>query len=280
MNLGSYRLEPRGMVEIARRISEVLSSDDVVGVVVTHGTDTMEETAYLADLVHTDERPVVFTGAQRAADAPDTDGPRNLGDSLTVAGHADARRLGALIVFDGQIYAAAGTSKIHTLASAAFASTISGPVGRVREGNLAINSTPRRLAPLALDSLDIDGVRVDIVPYYPGASTVALRAVVDDGATGIILEATGAGNANPEFCREVAHLTQSGIVVGLSSRVPLGPVTALYGAGGGIDLVEAGAVSVGALRSPQARMLLFALLSSVRDPALVRAELRRRASRL
>jgi L-asparaginase len=278
MCVGSYLLKPEDMLEIARRIGLALMSNEVIGIVVTHGTDTMEETAFLVDLVHTDARPVVFTGAQRSADAPDTDGPRNLDDALTVATHEDARGLGVLIVFDGQIFAAAGTRKTHTLASAAFSSTDSGPIGRVHEGSLVLTASPKRLDPLALDSFDLAGVRVDIVPYYPGTDTTALRAVAAAGATGIILETTGAGNANSAFCLEVARLTASGVVVALSTRVMAGPVTALYGAGGGIDLVKAGAISVGTLRSPQARVLLIALLSCLRDPVRVREELRRQTS--
>ena len=276
MRIGSYLLRPTDMLEIARRIQLELAADDVLGAVVTHGTDTMEETAFLADLVHAHSAPVVFTGAQRSADAADSDGPRNVADAVAVAADAGARDLGALIVFDGLIFAAAGTRKSQTLASAAFASTGAGPIGRVREGAVVIHASPRRFDPIPLDSLNLGPVQVDIVPYYPGASTTALRAVAEAGATGVVLEATGAGNANPDFCREVARLTSCGVVVALSTRVASGPVTAIYGAGGGIDLVAAGAVPVGTLRSPQARMLLIALLAGSRDPEAARRELSRR----
>src|SRR5699024_5834036 len=130
--------------------------------------------------------------------------------------------------------------------------------------------------------------------YYPGATTDALRALTADigrdtgsgaagaSARGLILEATGAGNANPEFCHEVTRLTAAGVVVGLSTRVDAGPVTPIYGAGGGIDLVGAGAIPVGALRSAQARILLIALLACAPSQATgnpmewVRRELARR----
>lgn len=272
----SFLLHPRDMLEIAHRIRAGLADDAVAGVVVTHGTDTMEETAFLADLVHTDPRPVVFTGAQRSADAADSDGPRNLADAIAVAACEDARGLGAVIVFDGLIFAASGTRKTHTIAPGAFASTSAGPIGRVRDGSVIVDAVPRRAAPIALDTIDLTGVAVDIVPVYPGAGTEALHAVVASGATGIVLEATGAGNANPDFCREVAQLTTRGVVVVLSTRVASGPVAPLYGSGGGVDLVAAGAIPIGTLRSSQARMLLLALLGSLGDPALVRSELRRR----
>jgi len=272
----SFLLQPADMLEIARRIRSGLADETVAGVVVTHGTDTMEETAFLADLVHTDQRPVVFTGAQRSADAPDSDGPRNLADAIAVAACDDSRGLGAVIVFDGLIFAASGTRKTQTVAPAAFASSSVGPIGRVRDGTVVVDAMPKRAAPIALDSIDLTGVAVDIVPVYPGASTDALHAVIAAGAAGIVLEATGAGNANLQFCREVAQLTARGVVVALSTRVAAGAVTPLYASGGGVDLVAAGAVPVGTLRSSQARMLLLTLLGSLHDPALVRSELSHR----
>ena len=115
--------------------------------------------------------------------------------------------------------------------------------------------------------------RVDVVALYPGTDTAALEAVVAAGAAGVVLEATGAGNANPQICEAVARLTGEGIVVALSTRVHAGPVVPLYGNGGGVDLVAAGAIPTGTLRPSQARILLTALLSLHRDPAQVAKEL-------
>ncbi len=273
----SFLLSPNDMFTIARAVERGLATPDIAGVVVTHGTDTMEETAFLVDLFQDDARPVVFTGAQRSADEADADGPRNFSDAVTVAASKDARGLGVLIVFDGEVFAAAGTRKTHTLAPAAFSSTVSGSIGRVWDGSLTVTSTPHRHAPLSLDSIETADLRVDIVPYYPGADTAALSAVIAAGARGIILEGTGAGNANPAFCEELTSLSADGVVVVLSTRVASGPVAAIYGAGGGSDLLEAGAIPSGALRPPQCRIQLLALLASLHDPELVRQELRRRA---
>ncbi|MEU7854091.1 asparaginase [Nonomuraea sp. NPDC049141] len=273
---GSYLFTLADMREVAARTREALTDPDVLGVVVTHGTDGMEETAYLADLFHDDPRPVVFTGAQLPADAADGDGPRNLADAIAVAAGGRACGLGVLIGFDGQIFAASGTRKTHTLASSAFSAPDSGPLGRVRDGQVNILMTPARAKPLDLDAFDLDGVRTDIVALYPGCDEAALRAVVEAGATGVVLQALGAGNANPRIRDEVARITEAGVVVALSTRVDAGPVAALYGNGGGADLVEAGAIPTGTLRSPQARVLLSALLGCHRDPVRVRAELRSR----
>ncbi|SFK79708.1 L-asparaginase [Amycolatopsis sacchari] len=272
--VGSYLLTPADMALIAREIRAALAEPGVLGVAVTHGTDTMEETAFLADLVHDDPRPVVFTGAQRPADAADTDGPRNLADAITVAADERARDRGALITFDGAVFAARGTRKTQTLAAAAFSTPDAGPVGQVREGAVLFTAAPARGPRVELTGLD---ARVDIVALYPGVDTAALDAVVAAGATGVVLEATGAGNGNPRIRDAVARLTADGVVVALSTRVHAGPVAALYGNGGGVDLVEAGAVPTGMLRPSQARILLTALLAAHRDPVRVAEELTRHA---
>ncbi|WP_084262302.1 asparaginase [Actinomadura formosensis] len=274
--VNSYLLTPADMRQIAEAAHDALTDESVLGVVVTHGTDTLEETAYFLDLFHADPRPIVFTGAQRPADAPDTDGPRNLADAITVARSAESRDLGVLIAFDGRVYAARGTRKTHTVASAAFSAPDGGALGQVSEGDVAITATPVRHKPMDLSAFRLDGARTDIVACYPGADTSALSAVVDAGARAVVLEATGAGNANPGIVEEVARLTAAGIVVALSTRVHAGRTAALYGNGGGVDLVAAGAVPTGTLRPSQARMLLIALLGRYGDPARVRAELRAR----
>jgi len=274
--LGSYLLTPGDMAGIVREIHRTLADDSVLGVVVTHGTDTMEETAYLAELVHSDPRPVVFTGAQRAADVPDTDGPRNLADAVAVAADPAARDCGVLITFDGAVFAARGTRKTHTAAPAAFSAPDTGPLGGVRDGVVGLGARPVRFPPLDLAALDLDDIRVDAVTYYPGADATVLDAVHAAGARGVVLAGTGAGNANRQVCAAVERLTAAGVVVALSTRVAGGPVAAIYGNGGGLDLLAAGAVPTGVLRPSQARILLAALLAQYRDPVRVGEELARR----
>ena len=273
--INSFLLTPSDMVQLAHAVRQKLADAAVDGVVVTHGTDTMEESAYLLDLVHADDRPVVFTGAQRAADAPDRDGPRNLSDAVAVAADPKARGLGVLIVFDGQVYAARGTRKTSTLRPGAFTTPDGGPVGHVADGRLVLQHAPVRSKPFELSAVDLAGVRVDVATFYPGGDTTALRAFREAGANGIVLQALGAGNANPEIAAEVAALTAAGVVVALSTRVDAGPVAALYGAGGAVDLLHAGAVPLGTLRPPQGRILLTVLLGVLRNPDRVRTELPR-----
>lgn len=259
---------------VVREVLATLADPSVVGVVVTHGTDTAEETAYLLDLVHADERPVVLTGAQRPADAPDADGPGNLRDALLVAADPAARRLGVLVVFDGLVLAARGTRKVHTSETAAFAHPDGGVLGRVRDGRLVVDAAPAHRERLDVGLHDIETLRVDIAAVHPGADGTALQAFAAAGARGVVLVATGSGNANPAIVAAVADLTRRGIVVGLTTRVDTGPVAGLYGGGGGgADLVAAGAVPLGTLRAGQGRILVLALLAALGDPERVRAAL-------
>ncbi|MGY1786839.1 asparaginase [Geodermatophilus sp. SYSU D00698] len=278
LRVGSYLMTLERMHAVASAVAGELADPEVDGVVVTHGTDTTEETAFLLDLVHGDPRPVVLTGAQRPADAPDSDGPRNLADAATVAASPAARGQGVLIAFGGHVFPARGTRKGHTLAADTFTAPDAGPLGWVRDGALLLERSARRSAPLDLARVDLSGVRVDVVACHPDADATALHAFAAAGARGIVLEATGAGNANPVVCRAVRELTDAGVVVVTSTRVAAGPVAALYGNGGGTDLLAAGALPAGLLRPSQARVLLAVLLGLDRDPDAVRAGWRARTA--
>ena len=268
--VSGFRMTLDRVHTLARAVAAQLRDPGVAGVVVTHGTDTTEETAFFLDLFHADDRPVIVTGAQRAADAPDSDGPRNLGDAVTAAASPTARGIGVLIGFGGQLFPARGTRKSHTLAADTFTNPHGGPLGWVHGGDVRVTTTPRRAPALELDAFDPSGVRVDVVVCHADADATGLHAFADAGARGLVLEATGAGNANPEICAAVRELTARGIVVVTSTRVAAGPVTAIYGDGGGVDLLAAGAVPSGLLRPSQARMLLAALLGTHSEPGTVR----------
>jgi L-asparaginase len=249
LRVGSYTLDVDDMLMVCARIREVLADPSVVGVVVTHGTDTMEETAFLADLVHDDPRPVVFTGAQRAADAPDPDGPGNLAGALALTGAADTRDRGVLVCFAGDVFPARGVRKSETLRAHAFSNPDDGRDGWAGD----------RPEPLPLPDGGA-GCRVDLVVSYPGADAAHLRASLAAGAAGIVLQGTGIGNANPVLCEAVAEATAGGAVVVTSTRVHAGPVVPVYGAGGGKDLLAAGAIPAGLLRPSQSLVLLSLLL--------------------
>lgn len=274
MTVGSYRMTLAHLRAISDAVASLLlrTQDPVDGIVITHGTDTMEETALLLDLVHDDERPVVLTGAQRAGDAVDGDGPRNLADAVLTAAAPQCRGLGALIVFAGRILPARGTRKVHTTALDAFRSSAGGDLGTVADGTVTVGAVPRRPAPLPRPSAAFEDIRVDLIEMYPGADDVLIGAAVSAGARGIVLAGTGIGNANPVVVAAVRDFVSADVAVVLSTRVPEGPVQGVYGDGGGADLVAAGVPTASGLPATQLRILLALWLSENKaDAARVRS---------
>lgn len=243
----------RDMQRISDAVGAALRDASTTGVVVLHGTDAMEETALLVDLQHRDPRPVVLTGAQRTADAPDADGPGNLAAALALAAEPTGSAAPEVRVVMGRALPATGLLKRSTDDLDAFTTT----PGTTR--------LPHLPAP-------VDGVRVDLVAVHPGADATHLDASLAAGADGIVLVALGAGNATPEVVAGVRRCTARRVPVVVSTRVPEGPLSASYGGGGGgHDLAAAGAVVSRLLRAGQARILLAALVASGADDASVRA---------
>lgn len=251
------------------------------GVVVTHGTDSMEETAALLDLLHAGDQPVVLTGAQRPFDHPEPDGPRNLAEALRVAASPEARGHGALLLFDGEAWPGTGVTKVHTSDLHAFEAP-AGPRLRVGpEGVVAVVPPPSRsTVPGALEAVRRRGlVPVDVVATVPGSDGAALAGLLERGTQGVVLQGLGIGNAAPAETEQVRRAVAAGVPVLLTSRVARGAVRPVYGGGGGVDLLDAGAVFAGDLSTWQARVLLsVALAVDPDDPlAVVRAWLDREA---
>ncbi|MCZ2403865.1 asparaginase [Paenarthrobacter sp. Z7-10] len=258
---GSYLLTVDDMILIGTRIKEALADPQVLGVVVTHGTDTMEETAYLAGLIHDDPRPVVFTGAQQPADSRSPDGPDNLSRAIAVAASHQARDRGVLLAFAGTVYGAAGVRKSHTTTLNAFANPDFGTAGIVSSDcAVHMKGPPSRIEPLPLPGPGAGSPRVDLVAVHPGADSTLLQASLVAGAAGIVVQATGIGNANREMLIGIADATAAGVIVVTSTRVEAGPVVPQYGDGGGEDLRAAGAIPSGLLRPSQSLILLNLLL--------------------
>ncbi|WP_268892896.1 asparaginase domain-containing protein [Tomitella fengzijianii] len=261
MSVDSAAMDVTSAYAIARHVAAASAGDAVDGIVVTHGTDTMEETALLTDLVLARggrrRVRVVFTGAQRGADQPGADGPGNLARAVdTASGPAADSEAGVLIAFAGRTMPAWGTRKLSTVDLDAFAAW--------PDRHEAEQSRRRALAAVPGGGLATGSLpRVDTVALYPGSDAVVIDACRAAGARGIVLEAMGAGNANAAAVRAVRAAAAAGVAVVVTTRVPHGPAFADYGGGGGgTNLARAGAVFSPVLRAGQARILLAALLAA------------------
>jgi L-asparaginase len=230
------------------------------GVVVTHGTDTLEETAVLCDLLHDGDAPIVFTGAIRPGSAPGADGPANLVDAVAVAGAGAAAGLGCVVVFGGEIHAARGARKVDSAGPSAFGSPGGGPIGRVVEGRLALRARPVRPAEaLSPERLDF---RVPVVVATLGDDL----ALLDAPADGAVVAALGGGHLSPAGLERLRGAAQRMPVV-LAVRPERGALlTATYGFKGAEgDLRASGAIPAAALSPQAARMKLLACLGASLD---------------
>lgn len=259
ININSFRIRFRDQRVLAEAVDAVCADPDVAGVVITHGTDTMEETAFLLDLVHRHDQPVFLTGAQRAADMPNTDGPENLRQAVLAASDPRLRGTGVGISFESEIHAARHTRKLHTLSPGPFAGGTH--VASVLGEEVLVRDLPRRLDPLPLPTAAFDSTKIHIIDGSPETGTELFDAALAAGADGIVLVGVGSGNAPEGFVEVVRQATDAGTPVVLATRVPSGPVAPIYGNGGGVDLVAAGAIEAGLLNPYQAKVLLALLVS-------------------
>ncbi len=248
---------------------EVALVAGAAGVVVTQGTDDLEEVAFALDLLVEDERPVVVTGAMRSADAPGADGPANLRAALLVAASPEARGLGTLVVMDDEVHAARFVRKTHASRPSAFASPEAGPLGRVIEGRVRLVT---RVAPFAL------GARVDAVPPVAlvrcalGDDGRLVGSVLDRGYRGLVVEGMGGGHVPAAMVEPLEALAREVPVV-LASRTGSGSALRhSYGFDGSeIDLLARGVLSAGALEGLKARLALALALASTDDRSLAEA---------
>lgn len=234
-----------GLADLDALLTEIHAAQEHGPVVVTHGTDSMEETAMAVDRLVGGR--VVLTGAQRPADDASPDGPGNLRDAVAAAPRIDAPS----VVFGGRTSPAYGVRKIHTTADVAFdAPTILRP------------------APLSVAPVPLDGLRVDVIAAYQGADPAAVESALGAGADGIVIAAFGSGNVGV-LADGIADALADGFPVVVASRVPAGGVQLVYGgAGGGRSLARAGIRPAGDLTPPQARMELLCELAVKRAQLL------------
>jgi L-asparaginase len=256
-NVGSYAVDLPMSFALARHIREKLQDANCDGVVVTHGTDTMEESVFMADLTVQSDKPVVFTGAQRAADDPHPDGPRNIADSIRLAASEEARGLGALICFEQEFHAARDVTKTHASRVDTFTSAEHGKLGEVDGDHVIVHRKPLLRRSYRATAIEPD---VELIKIVMGSSDRYIRFAAENGARAIVLEGFGRGNATPSITDAAIAIVKKGIPVVMTSRCPRGRVKPIYGNGGGKSLADGGVIFAGDLSGPKARVLLAVLL--------------------
>jgi L-asparaginase len=273
---GAYRVEDWAMVpachlgperlwELRERVREVADSGEVKGIVITHGTDTIEETAYLLDRTLNPEVPVVITGAMRTSSDEAWDGPRNLLDAAAVAAdqHADSRRV--TVVFNGKVLAGRTAVKMHTTDLDAFGTPHAAPLGRVRDGCVVYEAQEDSVAGLAprtpLRPRDLSA-RVALVPMVVGDEGQLLD-LARPHHDGVVVIAFGSGNVPPGAVPAIGRWIDEGKPAVIASRCTHGVVAPIYAfEGGGSRLVAMGAIPAGPRSPSQARMELAIALSA------------------
>ena len=265
-NIGSQDMNDEVWLKLARRINELTAMPDVDGVVITHGTDTIEETAYFLNLVVKSKKPVVLTAAMRPSTALSADGPLNFYNAVAVAANKDAAGRGVLVVVNDWIHGAASLTKTSTTAVQTFLSPVRGLIGTVAYGEIEFYRGP--VGRSTTDSeFSLDGVtalpRVDIIMAYENMDGKLIEAAVAIGAKGIVIAGVGNGNMTQAALDSLAAQAKKGIVCVRSSRVTTGRV----GRNVEVDDDKLGLVASEGLNPQKARVLLRLALLKPRSLA-------------
>jgi L-asparaginase len=267
--VASPQIEPAHWLGLQALAQSLLERKDIVGIVIAHGTSTLEETAWFLDLTLRTDKPVVLTGAQRNASAPDFDGPRNLLTALKICRSDAAIGKGVLVALNEHINAAREASKTHTTDVETFQSGEWGYLGSVIDDSVIFHRTPTRRLHLPLGVAPLPCV--EIVSMYAGASGALVRAAALSGARGLVVQAVASGHVNAAMYEAIRQVLAANLPVVISTRIPRGGTRAGYGfAGSSQLLVDAGAVLSQDLSAWKARIVLMLALQlgSVTAPAL------------
>lgn len=269
INIASQEMNNESWLKLAKRVNELLASKNVDGIVITHGTDTMEETAYFLNLVVKSDKPIVMVGAMRNPDSLSADGPLNLYNAVNVAMDKEAVGKGVLVVMNDEIHAAREVTKTNTTAVNTFASPNTGKIGTVIYGNAKFYMQPTRKHTKNSD-FDITKIeslpRVDILFNHPNDNPDFANIAVKNGAKGIINAGMGNGNPYPSVLEALGNAVKSGVVVVRDSRVGSGETTNP----GEVDDVKYGFLTSDNLNAQKARVLLMLSLTKTNDPKKIR----------
>lgn len=265
-DFGKYpgpHMTPELMMELSKKIRELMKQEECTGVIVTHGTDTLEETAYFLDLTIKTEMPIVVIGSMKNSSEPDWDGPRNLLDAIHICLNDNCRNIGVLVCLNGEINAASEVTKIYTEQIDSFTSLDFGDLGFIQNGRVILNRLPHKLETLETDKLDSN---VDLLTVYAGMNEKFFKYSADSGVEGIVVEALGVGNVPPPAFEGIKYAVEKGIPVVLVSRCPAGETLDIYGyPGAGKWLHKIGVIFADYLNGQKARIKLMLALGITKD---------------
>jgi L-asparaginase len=253
---------PELMLELSRVVQSLCEQPAINGIVITHGTDTLEETAYFLDCTVSTPKPIVIVGSMRNSSEPDWDGPRNLRDATMLSLSPKARGMGVLVCLADTVQAASEVSKMDTTNLSTFESSNFGPLGRIVNGQAFLYRQPVRRDYFNVQTLP---KFVPIIKCYTSTEAELMRLALDCSTPpeGIIIEAMGVGNVPPPVYQQIVRALERDIPVVLTSRCPIGRVEHLYAyEGAGKQLYEAGVIFADYLTGQKARMKLIAALGA------------------
>ena len=267
-NIGSQEMNNEVWFKLANRVNELLNSGKADGVVITHGTDTMEETAYFLNLVVKSDKPIVMVGAMRNSGSLSADGPLNIFNAVNVAMSKEAAGKGVVVVMNDEIHAAREVTKTNTTAVDTFKSPNSGKIGTVFYGNVKFYMNPVRKHTVnsAFDITKIKELpRVDIIYSHSNDNPDFVNVAVKNGAKGIVNAGMGNGNPFPSALEALGEAVKAGVVVVRDSRVGSGETTL----NGEVDDGKYGFLASDNLNAQKARVLLMLALTQTTDKAKI-----------
>jgi L-asparaginase len=267
-NIGSQDMNDQVWLALAKRANELLADPKVDGIVITHGTDTMEETAYFLDLVVKSEKPVVLVGSMRPATAISADGPANLYNAVAVAANPGARGRGVLVVMNDEIHSARNVIKTNTTSVETFNSPNRGEAGLVHSGSITWfeRMDKRNTAESEFNVKNLGKLpRVDIVYAYANMDATEINAALAAGAKGIVVAGVGDGNMTKPALDALAKAAKRGVLVVRSTRLPEGMVMR----NAEVDDDKLGFVASGELNPAKSRVLAMLALTKTNDPKRV-----------
>ncbi len=263
--IGSQDMDEAVWLKLAARTQAALDDPGLAGVVITHGTDTMEETAFFLNLVVHSEKPIVLVGAMRPATAISADGPMNLYNAIAVAAHFHARGRGVLVVANDEVHFAREVAKTNTTLVGTFRATHRGLAGVVNAGRLHLYAPPVRRHTMTSE-FSIEGLtvlpRVDIIYAHAGMGRELIAAAVQSGARGLVIAGVGDGNLHSRSLAAAADAARAGIAVVRSSRTGGGVVERNIE----VDDDRLGFIAADELNPQKARVLLMLALTRTHDP--------------